>query len=131
MVLEVRAHRGEHALTPGDYFGDSRLGREVYSAVHEALQQCGDVSVRTTKSQVTFRRRRGFAYIWLPGMYLSKPDAEVVLSIALDRRLDAERFKEIAHPSTFIWQHHLEVHDAADIDDELAGWLREACERAA
>jgi hypothetical protein len=26
--------------------------------------------------------------------------------------------------------HHLEIHDEADIDDEVAAWLREAADRA-
>jgi hypothetical protein len=26
--------------------------------------------------------------------------------------------------------HHLEIHDAGDIDDEVIGWLREAADRA-
>jgi hypothetical protein len=54
----------------------------------------------------------------------------VVLSIALGRRDDSPRWKEVAHPSPKHWIHHLEVRDLADIDDEVAGWLREAAERA-
>lgn len=116
-------------MTPDDYFGECRLGAEAFAVVSEVLKP-RPVDVRTTKSQVAFRRRRGFAYLWLPGRYLSNPGTEVVLSIALDRRLGSERFKEVAHPSTRIWQHHLEIHDVSDIDHEVAGWLQEAYERA-
>jgi hypothetical protein len=113
-------------LTPDEYFRDCRLGAEVHAAVTRALEPCGAFEVRTTKSQVAYRRRRGFAYLWLPGMYLSHPDAEVVLTITLDHQEDAARFKEIAHPAAAVWQHHLEIHDAADIDDEVVAWLRDA-----
>ncbi|HSJ44107.1 MAG TPA: DUF5655 domain-containing protein [Euzebyales bacterium] len=116
-------------MTPDDYFGECRLGIEVFAAVSEILRP-RPVEVRTTKSQVAFRTRRGFAYVWMPGRYLSNPGAQVVLSIALDRRLGSERFKEVAHPSTRIWQHHLEIHEVTDIDDEVARWLLEAYERA-
>jgi hypothetical protein len=34
-------------------------------------------------------------------------------------------------PSPAHWMHHLEIHDAVAIDDEVAGWLREAADRAA
>jgi hypothetical protein len=117
-------------MTPDDYFGECRLGIDIYAAVCAVLNQCGDFQVRTTKSQVAFRRRRGFAYIWMPGMYLSNPDAKVVLSIGLGHREDSARFKEIAHPATSVWQHHLEIHDVGDIDGEVAAWLGEAYETA-
>jgi predicted flap endonuclease-1-like 5' DNA nuclease len=31
-------------------------------------------------------------------MYLARPQAEIVLSIALDRKMASPRFKEVAHP---------------------------------
>ena len=85
---------------------------------------------RTSKSQIAFRRTRGFAYLWLPGRYLTNPDAEVVLSIALGRHDRSARFKEVAHPTARHWMHHLELHDPDEIDDEVLDWLREAAERA-
>lgn len=93
------------------------------------LQGLGGCSIRVTRSQAAFRRRRGFAYLWLPGRYLRRPSAEVVLSVALRRRDPSPRWKEVAHPARAHWMHHL-VHDPADIDSEVAGWLREAAERA-
>lgn len=118
-------------MTPEEFLSDSMLGASALAAVKEMLAEFGDVEVRTTKSQIAFRRRRGFAYLWLPGMYLRAPQAEVVLSIALDRKLGSPRFKEVAHPSPHIWQHHLEIHDVADLDAEVHAWLCEAYERAA
>jgi Domain of unknown function (DUF5655) len=88
------------------------------------------VELRTTKSQVAFRRRRGFAYLWLPGRYLTRPGADVVLSVVLGRRDGSPRWKEVAHPAPSHWIHHLEVHRAAEIDDQVTGWLREASDRA-
>ena len=86
--------------------------------------------MRTTSSQIALRRKHGFAYLWLPGRNLKKPGAEVVLTIALGRHEPSERFKEVAHPSARHWMHHLELTDLADLDDEVAGWLREAADRA-
>ena len=80
---------------------------------------------------MAFRRRRGFAYLWLPGQHLSHPGAEVVLSIALGRAVGSPRFKEVAHPAPGQWMHHLELRSGDDLDDEVAGWLREAWGRAA
>lgn len=90
----------------------------------------GAFEVRVSRSQVAFRRKRGFAHLWLPGQYLTHPGAEVVLSIALGRRVDSPRFKEVAHPSRLHWMHHLELHATSELDDEVAGWLQDAFDRA-
>jgi hypothetical protein len=113
-------------VTPEEHLADSTLGLAVFEAVHRMCAAFGPVGVRTTASQVAFRRRRGFAYVWLPGRYLRRPQAEVVLSIALDRELTSPRFKEVVHPARTTWQHDLEVRDVTDLDDEVRGWLHEA-----
>jgi hypothetical protein len=102
----------------------------VFERVRSILDADGPVEVRASKSQVAFRRRRGFAYLWMPGRYLAGPRAEVVLSIALGRHDDSPRFKEVAHPSSRHWIHHLEITDPREIDDEVSRWLREAAGRA-
>ncbi len=63
-------------------------------------------------------------------MYLDRPQAEVVLSIALDRELTSPRIKEISHPGRGVWQHHLEVRNSADLDGEVREWLRAAHDSA-
>jgi Domain of unknown function (DUF5655) len=115
---------------PEDLFDGHPTAQAVLRAVLAHAEHLGDCQVRTTKSQVALRRRRGFAYLWRPGQYLRRPSAEVVLSIVLDRRDDSPRWKEVVHPSPAHWMHHLEVHDPAEVDDEVTGWLREAAELA-
>ena len=102
----------------------------VFRAVQDVVTGLGPVTMRTSKSQVAFARRRGFAYLWLPGRWLRKPAAETVLSIALARHDQSARWKEVAHPSGRVWMHHLEVQQASEIDDAVADWLREAYEGA-
>jgi predicted 2-oxoglutarate/Fe(II)-dependent dioxygenase YbiX len=113
-------------MTPEEFLGESVLGRAVFEAVQETLSSFGDVTVSTTRSQIALKRRRGLTYIWLPGMELARPQAEVVVSIALDRAVATPRFNEIANPSAGIWQHHLEVRSVAEVDDEVRNWLRAA-----
>jgi hypothetical protein len=109
-------------------------GHAVATAVYERLRSCltelGPFEIRTSKSQLAFRRRRGFAYLWLPGQYLEHPQAELVLSIVLGRQDPSARFKEVVHPSPQHWMHHLELHGPDDVDDEVLAWLREAIEHA-
>ena len=98
----------------------------IYVAIRTIIGRIGPVDVRVSKSQVAFRRRRGFAFVWLPGKYLPRPGADVVLSVALDRRIESTRFKEVVHPAGRTWIHHLEVRSLEDLDGEVDGWLREA-----
>ncbi len=121
---------GRGPSTAEGFFAGSELGLATLTRVRDVLATHHGISERTTKSQVAFRRRTGFAFLWRPGQYLHHPAAEVVLSIGLPRRVDSPRFKEIAHPARTTWMHHLEVHAVGDLDDEVAGWLREAADGA-
>ncbi|MBT2247780.1 hypothetical protein JHV56_03565 [Arthrobacter sp. BHU FT2] len=89
----------------------------------------GPMEVRVGKSQVSFRRRRGFAYLWRPGAYV-KSTVPVVLSVALPAEDPSPRFKQVARPSPAIWMHHLEITDSSQVDGEVAGWLRRAWDHA-
>jgi hypothetical protein len=114
-------------MDPEGFFADSLLGLAVLAAVREELAASfEDLEIRTSRSQVAFRRQRGFAVLWRPGQYLAHPGAEVVLSVLLERCDTSPRWKEVVHPAPRRWQHHLEVHAAADIDEEVRAWLHEA-----
>jgi hypothetical protein len=117
-------------VTPEEFFAGLPLGLAVHERVRSILVGLGPLEIRTSKSQVAYWRRRGFAYLWRPGQYLAHPAAEIVLSIALGRLDDSPRFKEVAHPARPHWLHHLELHDPGEIDDEVAAWLAEAADRA-
>jgi hypothetical protein len=88
------------------------------------------MEVRVSRSQVSFRRRRGFAYLWRPGAYV-KSEVPVVLSLPLPYEAESPRFKEVAHPSPGIWMHHLELLDGSELDAEAAEWMRQAYDFAA
>ena len=116
-------------MRPEDLFDGSPVGLAVLARVVEILADAS-VEVRTSRSQVAFRRKRGFAYLWRPGQYLRSPVAPVVLSIVLGRQDASPRFKEVVRPASRHWMHHLEIQAVAEVDDEVVAWLREAWERA-
>lgn len=117
------------AGAPEAFFAGNVLGVAVYERLL-ALSSLGRVEVRTSKSQVAFCRQHGFAYLWKPGQYLGSRGVDVVLSVALGREVHSPRIKQVAHPSAAHWMHHLEIRDVAEIDEEVAAWLREAADRA-
>ena len=113
-----------------EFFAGSPVGRAAFDRVADILADVGDCTVTAGRSQVAFRRRRAFAWLWLPGRWLARPSAEVVLSVSLGRHDPSPRFKEVVHPARAHWMHHLELADVSDVDDEVRGWLLEAAERA-
>ena len=118
-------------LTPEEFLAGTAVGLAAFAWVRSVLTDGGfEFTVRTSKSQVAFHRRRGFAYLWRPGQYLRHPRAQVVLSMALGRELPATRFKEVTRSAPAIWMHPLEVRSVEDLDEEIADWLREAAEAA-
>ena len=107
------------------FFAGEPVGLQVYDEVVRLLDRAGPATVRVTKSQVAFRRRRGFCWLWLPAMYLRTPAAPVVVSVALPRMDESARWKQVVEVGGH-WMHHLELRDVAEIDGEVAAWLAEA-----
>ena len=120
---------GEVGRTPEQFFQGSGDGLSVFHAVEQAVHDFSDSSIKVTKSQIAFRRRKGFAYLWRPDQYL-RSDVPVVLSIVLPYKVVSPRIKQVAHPSRDVWMHHLELHRPDEIDREVQSWLAEAFENA-
>lgn len=114
---------------PQDLFHGFPESLGMCQRVQRAVSAIGEASVAVTRSQVVFRRRKGFAYVWRPGQYVDS-DVPAVLSIALPFEVRSDRFKEVVHPSTRVWMHHLELHDASQLDDQVRAWLEAAYENA-
>lgn len=117
------------ARTPEEFFDGYPDGLAIYRRVPEVIDGLGEAEVRVSKSQIAFRARRGFAYVWRPGRYVDN-DVPAVLSIPLPAEDRSKRFKSVVHPSPKVWMHHLEIRDPDQIDDEVARWLRDAYDAA-
>ena len=83
-----------------------------------------------TKSQVAFRRRKAFAWAWIPGKYLGGETAPLVLTLSLRSRDPSARWMEIVEPSLGRFTHHLELYSPSDIDEEVRDWLQCAWQTA-
>lgn len=120
----------EKTVGPEDVLAGNPLALAAFERVRTIVATFGPVDVRASKSQVAFRRRRAFAFVWVPGRYLARPEADAVVSIALTRHDPSPRWKQVAHPSARIWVHHLEVHAIGDLDAEVCLWLQSAWDAA-
>ena len=112
-----------------EFFAPDKKAVSIYRALARSLVGLEGVKVVASKSQVAFRARRVFAYAWAPKHYL-KSDVPVVVSIALREELRSSRFKEVVHPSSSTWMHHLELRLVKDVDRELIAWIKRAYEES-
>jgi Domain of unknown function (DUF5655) len=111
---------------PEQLFAQEPGAYEAYRVVRTLLEALGPFEVRTSGTQVAFRRRRGFAFLWVPVAWARRPGVLVVLSIALGEHVDSGRWKEVVHPASTTWMQHLEGGAPTDLDAEVGGWLRRA-----
>ena len=118
-------------MTLDDFFAGQEESRLIFESLHSELDAVGKTELRVTKGQVAFRRRRAFAWAWMPSTYLHGRHAPLVLTISLRRRDPSPRWKEIVEPRPGRFTHHLELRSARDIDDEVRSWLLEAFADAA
>jgi hypothetical protein len=118
-------------MTLDDFFAGQEESRLIFETLRSALDAIGQAEIRVTKSQVAFRRRRAFAWAWMPGTYLRGRHAPLVLTISLRRKDASTRWKEIIEPRPGRFTHHLELRSTVEIDDEVRSWLQEGWANAA
>ncbi|MBN2388614.1 MAG: hypothetical protein JXB85_16475 [Anaerolineales bacterium] len=113
-------------MTVEEFFSGQAKSRQIFEVVRSAVEAIGPAELRVQKSQISFRRRRPFAWLWMPGQYLGGKTAPLVLSIAFRNRTASPRWKEVVEPLPGRFMHHLELHSPSDIDKEVCTWLQEA-----
>jgi hypothetical protein len=117
-------------LTIEKFFGEQAESRQLYDALLGLLVQIGPAECKVTKSQIAFRRKKPFAWIWMPGQYLRGKVAPLVLSLSFPSHDPSPRWKEIVEPARGRFMHHLELYSLEDVDDQVNEWLRRAWELA-
>lgn len=116
-------------MTPEEYFDGHQDSARLFEVVKRAIAAIGPAEICASKSQIAFRRRVNFAFVWIPALYLER-GAPLVLTVGLRRRSHSPRWKQVVEPSPGHFTHHLELREPDDVDAEVRGWLREAWEQA-
>ena len=115
-----------------DLFRGRVDSRELFDAVSREVKRLGDATIRVSKSQVAFRRKKNFALVWIPGLYLTtRPTAPLVLTLSFPTPDLSHRWKEITKVGPRRFTHHLELYTTDEIDDEVRNWLHMAWQQAA
>ncbi|QSR26368.1 hypothetical protein CFH99_12105 [Nocardioides aromaticivorans] len=106
-----------------DFFDGDPAAWQIQLRILRAFEDLTDLEVRESASQVAYRHGRTFAIVWRPGSHLHS-DVPLVLSLVLREPMGSPRFKEVVKVAGDTWMHHLDLRSAAEVDDELQGWIR-------
>jgi hypothetical protein len=117
-------------LNPNDFFKGQPLSQEIFETLRAIVDAAGGATMRVSKSQVAFSRKRSFAAVWMPGRYLKGVRPPLVLTVYLHRRDPSTRWKEVVEPSPGRFTHHLELHSPTDVDGQVRQWVIDAWNEA-
>jgi hypothetical protein len=115
-------------MTLDQFFSGYEESRRIFDALRAAIETLGTMEIRVAKSQVAFRRRKAFAWAWVPDRYLGGGHAPLVLTLSFAERNPSPRWKQIVEPAPGRFTHHLELTSESEIDGEVRGWLQAAWE---
>ena len=116
----------EKIMEVDEYFRGQELSKGLFEALARLIDKIGPAQMLVTRSQISFRRHKSFAWVWMPSRYLRGKVAPLVLTLVFPYREKSPRWKEIVEPSPGHFTHHLEIYSINDIDDQVCEWLREA-----
>lgn len=97
----------------------------VYETLRDRLvEKYGDIHVKVSKTQISFRNRHIFAMVSLPLRRIKNtPEVYMLVSFGLSYRLDSSRILQAVEPYPNRWTHHVLVERSDDIDAQLLEWL--------
>ena len=116
------------------FFSQHTEALPLYEKLEEQiLAEIPDVKIKVAKTQISFANKRGFAFVSFNPCRRAKerPAAWMTVSFGLGYRKEAERVDVATEPYPGRWTHHVMVGCAAEIDEELMGWIREAADFSA
>jgi len=121
--------------TPAHYAPDVLFffdGKPAELALYETLfrhmeEVFPDASVKVQKSQISFYGRHLFGAVSLPVRRKKNwPEHCIVVTIGLSHPLESPRAAVSVEPYPGRWTNHVLVSEAAQVDEELLEWLKEA-----
>ena len=111
------------------FFGEHTEALPIYERLEERiLAQIPDVKIKVAKTQITFAKRYGFAFVSFNPCRKAKdrPAAWMTVTFGLGYRKGSPRIDIATEPYPGRWTHHVMVGSVDEIDEELLGWIQEA-----
>lgn len=117
-------------MSPHEFFGNNDTAIEIFEAIMRCMAKLGQPKVKVMKSQISLIRNKTFARLWVPGAYLKGEQAPLVLTFTFSEPVRSARWKEVVEAKPGYLTHHLELRSRAEVDAQVAGWLRKAWDAA-
>ncbi len=110
------------------FFSGKPLEMELYNTLFRRMEEIfSDASVKVQKSQLSFYGRHLFSAVSLPLRRKKNwPEHCIVVTIGLSHPLESPRTAVSMEPYPGRWTNHVLISEAAQIDEELMEWLKEA-----
>ena len=111
------------------FFEKDPAALPLYEAFERSVQSLvPNAGIRVQKTQITFTNPRVFAAVsFLPvRKKAQRPDHYITVTLGLPARLESPRADVACEPYPNRWTHHFLIASPEEIDEEFAGWIREA-----
>lgn len=114
-------------ITLEEFFLKKPKQLQLFCILKKFIESLGSVTMKVTKTQISFSCQKQFAWIWLPQPWDTKrPQRSVVLSFSLDKKVKHPIIVESVESYPGRWMHHLIICTENDLNKEVKGWLEEA-----
>ncbi|WP_395146534.1 DUF5655 domain-containing protein [Armatimonas sp.] len=104
------------------YTGPKATLRPIHDALLAQILELGEFEVAPKKGYVSLRRKKQFAMIG--------PATNTRVEVGINHKTLPGTERLLAQPAGGMCTHKIKLTDAAEVDDELLGWIRSAYESA-
>ena len=111
------------------FFGQHMDALPIYERLENAiLTRVPGVRIKVAKTQITFAKRYGFAFVSFNPCRRAqdRPAVWMTVTFGLGCRKESPRIDAATEPYPGRWTHHVMVGTPDEIDEELLGWILEA-----
>lgn len=111
------------------FFDKHQAALPLYEKLAEKIvEEIDDVTVKVQKTQITFYNKHLFVCVSFARVRKAAelPKPYLVVTFGLDHRVESSRIDIATEPYPNRWTHHVVIHEAEEIDEELMGWIKEA-----
>ena len=116
------------------FFGEHMDALPIYERLENAiLTRVPGVRIKVAKTQITFAKRYGFAFVSFNPCRRAqdRPAVWMTVTFGLGYRKGSPRIDVATEPYPGRWTHHVMVGTPDEIDEELLGWIQEAADFSA
>jgi hypothetical protein len=104
------------------YFEGRPESAKIFDILADKIERLGGAEV-TVGSQISFGRKRKFAWFWLYNVTKKNPSGVPQLMLALDHERSSEHTRLVTQAGNKRWNHQIMVRSEADARSEWLGEL--------